>query len=70
MSAKSPKIPDFPGHRRSLVLEELLPFCTPALLNERNRFLMAPLQLACCDDAPGSVRTAELLVKHGARRRV
>ena len=51
---------------RTLALEKLLPFATPALLNERNKLLMSPLQLCCCDDAPGSPAAAALLVKAGA----
>jgi len=52
---------------RSLVLAALLEAPAAALVvNEKNRFLMSPLQLACCDDGAGSPEVAELLIRHGA----
>ena len=36
------------------------------VVNEKNRFLMSPLQLACCDDGAGSPEVADLLIRAGA----
>lgn len=51
---------------RSLVLEALLDAAPFDVLNEKNKHLMTPLQLACCDDGSGSPAVARLLVEHGA----
>lgn len=51
---------------RSLVLEALLDAAPFDVLNEKNKHLMTPLQLACCDDGSGSPAVARLLAEHGA----
>ncbi|KAJ8608391.1 hypothetical protein CTAYLR_008155 [Chrysophaeum taylorii] len=52
---------------RALVLEKLLD-CDKAIavVQEKNKHLMTPLQLACCEDGVGSPAVARLLVEAGA----
>lgn len=51
---------------RSLVLDALLGQGGALVVNEKNKHLMTPLQLACCEDGVGSPEVARLLVSAGA----